>query len=263
MMLKHKIKTALLALLLTVSNLQAADIRDQLTQFSTIDALLSGLYDGDAPINALRHYGDFGLGTFNGLDGEMVMLDGQIYQVLANGSVHQPKLTRTYTPFAQTTFFNADSRSALPANLDYHGVTEHVRTLLPTENIFYAIRISGRFKSVKVRSVNRQSRPYPLIKDVVKHEAIFDYNDIEGTVVGFFAPQYVRGINVTGFHMHFISRDKTRGGHILDMTSGLGVLEIDDISSFQVILPHTRDFYEAELKPVSDETIKAVEMKRN
>jgi acetolactate decarboxylase len=114
---------------------------------------------------------------------------------------------------------------------------------MPTENIFYAVKVEGTFQYMKVRSVPKQERPYPKLVDVVKEQAIYEYSDIEGTVVGFWCPEYAKGVNVPGYHFHFISKDGTVGGHILDCVLDKTMAEIDYTNEFDMVLPSTDDFY--------------------
>ena len=224
---------------------------DSLTQFSTIDALLSGVYDGQTDLAQVKQYGDFGLGTFNALDGEMVVLDGHIYQVPLDGKPVEPDVETTQTPFAVVTFFDVDNRMTLTSGIDYKTAETIIDRKLPTENIFYAVRIKGTFKKVTTRSVPKQQKPYPPLKEVVKHQAVFHLQDTRGTIIGFRSPSFVKGINVPGYHLHYLTDDRTAGGHVLDFTIEDAVLELDEITEFSLMIPRTKAFYELD---VSEDT---------
>jgi len=58
---------------------------EKVFQVSTIKALLAGVYDGEVTFGQLKQQGDLGLGTLNGLDGEMVAVDGRFYQIKTDG----------------------------------------------------------------------------------------------------------------------------------------------------------------------------------
>ncbi len=231
---------------------------DRVTQISTLNALLAGIYDGHVTIHQLKGYGNFGLGTFNGLDGEMVFVDGHVYQVPYNGHPLEPS-DSTGIPFAVVTFFNTDKTFTLTPGMDYPGLKTFLKPLLPTRNIFYAVKITGLFKSVTTRSVKRQHRPFPPLKDVVKDEAIFHIKDVEGTIVGFISPPWIQGINVPGYHLHFINKQKNAGGHVLKFQVEHAVLEVDSISELSILLPHNPDFYKADLAHSQAATIRNVE----
>ena len=187
--------------------------RDVLFQTSTINALLEGIYDGETTYGELKQHGDFGLGTFNGLDGEMVGLDGKFYQVKADGIAY-PVSDSAKTPFAVVTFFKTDKTVLLKKAEDYSQLKQYLDYSLPTKNIFYAIKIEGVFKYIKTRSVPGQTKPYPPLVEVTKNQPIFEFHNVKGTIVGFRCPVYVKGINVPGYHLHFITKNKkARGAH--------------------------------------------------
>ncbi len=216
------------------------------TQVSTIDALLNGIYDGVISYEELSEYGDFGLGTFEGLDGEMLAFDGDFYQVKADGVAYGVK-DEMKTPFAQIVFFNAEQSLHLGDEIDYDNLDDFLDNELLTENIFYAIRIEGNFDYVKTRSVPGQSKPYPPLVEVTAKQSTFEFHDVDGTIVGFRSPPYVGGIGVPGYHLHFLTRDGTAGGHVLELDVNEATASIDHISDFFMILPgEGSDFYQVD-----------------
>ena len=224
----------------------AADQRDVLFQVSTIDALLQGLYDGEMTFRDLGEHGDFGIGTFHELDGEMVALDGEFYQIRSDGSCHAVKGS-TRTPFAAVTFFEPDLRLSVDQAVDYRELETLLTDALPTDNIFYAIKVTGEFEYLKARSVPKQQKPYPLLVDVVTFQPTFEFEDVRGTLVGFRCPGYVQGINVPGYHLHFIDEKKQSGGHVLECGIRQARIEIDLTAGFEMVLPDSREFYELDL----------------
>jgi acetolactate decarboxylase len=232
--------------------------RDTLTQISTIDALMTGVYDGETTLLDLRGKGDFGLGTFNALNGEMILLDGEFYRVTASGAVERPD-PATKTPFAAITFFEPDRKASLERGLDFRGMTAKADKMLPTANIFYAVKITGSFQMVRVRSVPAQQKPYIPLNEVVKTQPVFELKNVEGTIVGFRCPPYAKGINVPGYHLHFLTADRKAGGHVLDLRVEQALMEIDDTGEFMLILPPDKSFYGADLTPDREKELKAVE----
>lgn len=211
-------------------------MRDTVTQVSTIDALLAGAYDGYLTLDALQDSGDFGIGTFDRLAGEMIVFDGTVYQARVDGTLATPPPSMK-TPFAVVVPFEKDFSVALPRNLDYAAFKALLDRSIPNKNIFCAVKAHGRFSHVKVRSVPAQEKPYPPLADAVKHQAVFQLEDVSGTLVGFYSPAYVKGINVPGYHLHFISDSRTAGGHVLDFTSTDGIADIDMCHRFLMLLP--------------------------
>jgi len=220
---------------------------DTLVQISTIDAILNGVYDGVMDYGELKTHGDFGIGTFAGLDGEMVARDGAFYQVKADGVAYAVD-DAMETPFASVTFFLADMEKPLPADMDYAQLQAFLDGLLPTENIFYAVRVEGTFSYMKTRSVPGQQKPYPPLVEVTAQQPIFEFDDVAGTIVGFRSPPYVTGINVPGYHLHFLTSDAGAGGHILDFKIKQANAAIDFTDGFLMILPEEgNDFYNLDL----------------
>lgn len=231
---------------------------DVIFQSSTINALLKGIYDGDVSFGELKRRGDFGIGTFNALDGEMVGLDGTFYQIKADG-VAYPVEDSMKTPFAVVTFFDPDETVMLDTADNYKQLETYLDSLLPSQNIFYAIKIEGEFKYIKTRSVPGQQKPYPALVEVVKEQSIFEFHNIEGTIVGFRSPDYVQGINVPGYHMHFITRDRRAGGHLLECRMQDVKVEIDNTNNFFMALPRGGEFYSADLAQEKKKELETVE----
>jgi len=233
--------------------------KDTVYQTSTINALLAGVYDGDLTLEQLMKHGDFGLGTFDHLDGEMIILDGNIYQVKADGKVYKPALSGK-TPFAAVCEFTPDKTIPVKEGTDYKLLEELIDENIPNKNLFYAIKITGKFKSMKTRSVPRQEKPYPSLKEATDKESVFNMGKISGTIVGFRCPSYVNGINVPGYHLHFISSDHTCGGHVLNFEMSEGLCEIDILDRFFLQLPvNAEDFAKTDLSKDRTKELEGVE----
>ncbi|MQY66519.1 MAG: acetolactate decarboxylase [Clostridia bacterium] len=209
--------------------------KDVLFQTSTMNAIFKGVYDGEITYKQLRQHGDFGIGTFNGLDGELFALEGKFYRIKADGIAY-PVDDSMKTPFAVVTFFEPDKSVLLDETFDYEQLQQYLDNLLPTKDIFYAIKIKGTFKYIKARNIPRQNKPYPQFSEVVKSQLIFEFHNVEGTMVGFWCPAYLEEINVPGYHLHFITKDKKTGGHLLECQVQDVKIEIDYTPEFHVAL---------------------------
>ncbi len=245
-MLNNKAFLFLVSVVFCVCGCAGHPGRDTLYQVSTIQALSAGDYDGQASVRGLRRRGDFGLGTFHGLEGEMVILDGNFYQVKVDGKAYPVKEARQI-PFAQVTFFDADNTFEPGTELDYAGFKKYRDSARASRNIFYAVKISGRFRYVKTRSVPKQPKPYPGLDQAVKEQQVFEFNDIEGIVVGFRSPEYSGNFSVGGYHLHFISEDRKRGGHLLDFQASRVKIEVDETADFYLSLPTNPEFLNLDL----------------
>ena len=220
--------------------------RDTLVQVSTIDTLINGIYDGIIDYKTLKQHGDFGIGTFDTLDGEMIAVDGKYYQIKADGKVYPVADTAT-TPFASVTFFDADWHKELPEGMTFSGLQTYLDSIIPTENIFYAIKVVGTFSYMKTRSVPAQEKPYPLLVEVAKNQPVFEFPEISGKVVGFRTPPFAAALNVEGYHLHFLDDEIMGGGHILEFVVKEAVVYIDYTSNFLMFLPESGDFYNLDL----------------
>ncbi len=228
-----------LGLGLALTCLIAACVRTPLNtvnQVSTIDALLAGSYEGQISIEKLLTFGNFGIGTFDNLDGEMIVLDGRVFQVKADGKVYRPPLDIT-TPFASVVQFKGDYSFPVNKETDLQGLEKLIADSNPNKNLFYAVKIKGNFQTMKTRSVPAQKKPYPQLSEVAKTQPVFTFNAVSGTLVGFKSPAFVKGINVPGYHLHFISDDFKSGGHVLDFFLLKGTVEVDVCNQFFMILP--------------------------
>lgn len=212
-----------------------------LYQYSVINALSAGVYDGDLTVNKLKKHGDFGLGTFNNIDGEMIVLDGKISQVKTDGvPVEADK--NLLSPFAAVTFFRSDKTIELKTPQTLQQIKKIIDASVPSANYLYAVKISGDFQKVKTRSVPKQQKPFPDLASVIKNQVTFEKEPVNGTVIGFKMPEFIDGVNVKDFHFHFLSDDKNFGGHLLDLVLDKGKIEIGIIKEFRCKLPSTKNY---------------------
>lgn len=205
----------ILFIFLFASAISFSQKTDALFQYSTIGALMNGNYDGSLSFKELSSKGNFGIGTIDNLDGEMIALDGIFYQINNKGKVIEVSNDKE-TPFAIVTFFKVDKTMHLSDRITSAAMTALLNKLLEGTNYPVAIKITGEFENIKTRSVPPQKRPYPLLTEAVKGQSVFSYSNIKGTLVGFYFPKYFEGVNMPGYHFHFISDDRTKGGHVMD-----------------------------------------------
>ena len=205
-----------------------------------INALVEGIYEEKIPYSEVLKHGDFGLGTFDKLAGEMIMLDGLIYQMTADGRVTRVDET-TLTPFACVTFFQALTHDELDHPVDYPGFLGWLGTLLPSPNMFYALRITGKFAHVRVRSVHQQENYRPLI-EVTAEQPVFEFSNVEGILAGFFTPAHLASISVPGLHLHFLSADRQHGGHLLSCSPSQISAGVQFINRLEMALPMSLDY---------------------
>ena len=208
--------------------------RETLYQGSTIEALLAGNYNGVATVKKIKSLGNTGLGTFAGLDGEMIILDGKVYKAAKNGKVTVEE-DNVQSPFYAVTFFESDiSKIITSTNLTLDGLKKEIDQLRPANELPYAIIINGRFKAIKVRSVGPYEPPFPVLSDALKEQSVFEYTNISGRLVGFWMPSYMGNTNAAGYHLHFLSDDRQKGGHVLDLVITDAEITLDETQNFHI-----------------------------
>ncbi len=211
-------------------------MQDTITQISIIDALFASRFDGCLSCGELLKHGDLGHGTFDKMDGEMIVLDGTVYQAKTDGKVYTPGSEVT-TPFASVCHFSEDESWKIDEPTGLDAIKQMIDERASNQNVFCAVRVDGTFSRMKTQVLPRQSKPYPPVSDVVKSCPHFEMRNIAGTIVGARCPPYVKGINDPGYHLHFISDDRTQGGHVLECVIEHGTCAIDICSNHHVILP--------------------------
>lgn len=247
----------LTATLIFFTAVVSAQPQNSLYQVSTINALLQGVYDGEVTMHQLKQHGSFGIGTLERLDGEMIAVDGKFYQVKSTGEVIEVK-DSVKTPFATVMDFHCDKTGEIKSALTFQELENQLDKIIDDQNYIYAIRIDGTFTG-KTRSIPGKNKPYPTLTEAAKTQSVFSLENVPGTVVGFWCPGYVNGINVTGYHLHFISADRKSGGHILSGGIENGTVKIARISRFEMELPSGQAFKEALLSKDYSQELNSVE----
>lgn len=214
-------------------------------QVSTSGALIEGLYQGAMTVGDLRRHGDTGLGTFEELDGEMILVDGHCYQARGDRSVTEVA-DSTLTPFATVVAFSPDETVSLRGIASFDDLTSRLDGLRSSDNDFFAWRITGNFDELRMRAACRHASGTPLA-EAVADQAVFEFYDTPATIVGFWSPSFSQAIAIPGYHLHAISDDRTRAGHVFDLRAGEVVTQVHRVSDLHVALPETEAFLQADL----------------
>jgi len=214
-------------------------------QISTAGALVEGVYSGAATVGVLRAHGNFGLGTFEGLDGEMIVVDGEVFQVRADGRVRVVSDEVT-TPFAVLTNYEADREISARSLPDLAAIVAVLDRARDTDNVFFAVRVEGTFSHLHVRAACQVPDGTPLV-EATKRQSEWIRDDVDGVMVGFYSPAYSAGIDVAGYHLHFVDARRSFGGHILDAGLREGTIGLQRLDHLEVDLPETAAFLNADL----------------
>ena len=216
-----------------------------LFQVSTSTALVEGVYGGVVTIAELKQHGSFGLGTFDGLDGEMLALDGHFYQVLGDGTVREAR-DDARVPFAVVTEFRAEREFIIDRVESFDELTAQLDSRRNTGNLFFAARIDGHFAHIRTRALCKTVSGVSLVEATARQPE-FALTDVSGTAVGFWTPLYARTINVAGWHFHFVTDDRTGGGHVLDCQGVQLRAQLQDLADVRIAMPETAAFLQADL----------------
>ncbi|MFD1257234.1 acetolactate decarboxylase [Mucilaginibacter terrae] len=263
----HKILPLLLITTLLYLSAQAQKL--PITKSNTLftaghaGAFIGGLYDGYYTYSKLKLHGNFGLGAPDKLDGELLILDNQIYQTQSSGKTFKVKDTEL-TPFAVVNFFKADTVIQATVAMGKEQLYSYLDSVLPRQNGIYAIHINGEFGTLKTRAFPPvANKPYQPLADMISLQHFFGFSTIKGDLVGYRIPAHMEGPNISGYHFHFLSADKQGGGHLIDLLTGKITIEIDYLDSFTVDLPQTHAFYNFDFKKDRRDEVKRVENGKN
>ena len=210
-------------------------------QVSTIGALVLGSYDSDYSYRDVMCHGNFGVGTFSNLNGEMIALDNDFYQMGVKGNLTTVNPS-DQAPFAEVIDFQPKFFENIEDVANYHALGIALSRYLSNHNIPYAIRMDGTFKTIKFRNFPAQKKPYPPLSEVVSKQTVVTLHNVQGTLVGFWFPHYWEGIATPGFHFYFINTAHTIGGHVLEVSVADGRASIEPVQNMQFYLPNTTSF---------------------
>lgn len=234
--------------------------RHSLFQVSTTTALVEGVFRGAVTVGDLKRHGDFGLGTYEGLDGELVMLDGVCFRIGGGGAVTVAD-DDWEVPFGVVTRFMSDETAMIGRSGSLAELEAAVDVLRPSENLFVGLRVDGSFETLVMRAACRAAPGEGLVA-ATSHQSEFTAKNLVGTFVGFWAPAYARAVNVPGYHFHFIASDQSVGGHVLDVQAGRLDIGIHVESDVHIAIPQTAEYLQADLTGETSEALRIAESAR-
>jgi acetolactate decarboxylase len=227
------------------------------TQFAVLDALLAGAYESGIAVADVRRLGDFGIGCCDHLGGEVIILDGEVFECTV-GEPPDRMRDAQILPFVDVCRFASGSAQEI-IGADLAESTARVEASLVSRNLFHAVRVDGVFSSARVRVTPRQEHPFRPLAEVTNGQIETELSDVRGTLVGFWSPVIYQGITVAGLHIHFLAHDRSVGGHVLDVTIGRAELSLAAYSRFDLRLPTDDQFLRTELTHGEDHRIVTVE----
>lgn len=220
----------------------AMEKSDAFYHYSVWWAFVNLVFDGTLTAKELKTKGDIALGSYNSLEGELVMIDGKLLKVTDDGSVHEA-VDEEMICYANATWFNADQSFNIDKPVNYDSLRALINKKLPSHNQFYGFRIHGTFDYMRCGGVPKQEKPYTKgLDELLPIRPVFEQENVTGTMVGFYCPQFIGNINVAGYHLHFVSEDFSFGGHVLDFNTSNLKVELDYITEYTFVLPETPEF---------------------
>lgn len=213
---------------------------DQVWHYSVIEAMRRGIYEGTYAVKDLKAHGDFGLGTFNHLNGELIALDGIIYRIAPSGKVEVAG-DSLKSPFTALSFFNTDQTKTIRFSGTFEELQDSIGRMLPSLNIAYAIKVDTEWENITVGGANPISgTDTTALATLMKTRPQYDAKGITGTMVGFFTPALMSNIDLSPFHFHFISSDKKLAGHLMSGTikNAEIVVYLDQKIGYEIELLH-------------------------
>lgn len=229
-------------------NIESNNAENEFYHYSIWTALVNKVYDANLTVKEAKAHGSIGLGTYNGADGELIMIDNVFYHVPSSGEV-KLATDSMHIPYLNAAHFTKEFSFEVNEQINYDSLRKRIQQQFPSRNFFYAFKIHGEFDSLKLGSLYKQERPYQEgLDSLMPKRPKFDYQNIAGTMVGFYCPDFIGDINVAGFHLHFLSDDKKEGGHVMEFRGKNFKVEMDKLTSYRFVLPDTDEFNKVNLE---------------
>lgn len=234
--------------------------RETVYQIALLQSLAMGYFDGSISVKDLKKHGDTGIGTFEGLNGEMIVLDGVVYRANQDCEINVMGDKET-VPFSNVTFFDKDISLKLADVPDKAALEKILNESVDKKgrNSFYMVKLSGDFNEILVRSEKGTTEPYPTLVEALKTQKEITPQNISGTIVGLYCPDFMSSLNSVGWHFHFISADKKIGGHVLELNLKSGEAQLDKTDGFKLDLPKKKNFHALNFKQDMKEDIRKAE----
>lgn len=235
---------------------------NKIYQVSTLQALALGYSRAVISAGELLKEGDTGLGTYEDVNGEMIVMDGHCYRADQSGNITEVA-PETGVPFAAVARLYGEQQFPLKDMQDITSVRTELTRKIEERfglNSMHIVRIDGEFEKVDARSEASYRSHHISLKEILgQTQEAFLFENIRGSLVGVYFPDYMDGINMPGWHLHFLSEDRSKGGHVFDLSMREGTAKVDKISNIFINLPKEAAFDTYSLKQDLQDEIKSVE----
>lgn len=213
------------------------DHAGHIRQIETMHDLFAGRYDSVTTVGETFDGAVVGLGVAEGVNGEIVHVDGTTWHIPADG-IPQLAPPELGMPFAVAAYGGSPITREVPEGSGFRGLTTLVDEVLAAENrhheyLVAAVKVVGDFSHVLLRSEHGQTPPYQPLGSPgsVTGEVRFEFSPWSGSLAGFRFPDVADDVVIPGLHLHGISLDHASGGHCHEFTaiSGRLYVWVDDV----------------------------------
>lgn len=215
---------------------------DAFYQVSTLNSLMLGNFDGVVTVEELLKHASWGVGTFEGLDGEAIICDGHVYDGRADGTCTEQDGAALLPFCSAAAFSDAATRFSVGECTDLTAVEASLDAVRTNDNLWGLVAVHGLFPSVRWRSCPKQQKPYRPMEACAREQREFQAQDQVGWVIGIYVPPYMAGVNMPGWHLHFLSEDRRRGGHLLDVSVEIGAGRFESYHELELVVPTSETF---------------------
>jgi acetolactate decarboxylase len=229
-------KKIILCIILAMNNISYSQNLSNLYQVGTFAAVLNGAVNGDVNYQLLKQKGNFGLGTFNGVTGEMVAYQGQFYQIGEKG-ITTSVADETETPFAQVIQFNPTTNFSLASIDNFKQLVDNLLPIFKNQNRVYAVHIHGQINYLKLRGRTPRKPGEPAPQEIP-----YEAQNVRGDMIGFYFPDHLLSLTAPGLHLHFLSEDKQHSGHVMDVQFNAATVELQSVANLNLHIPDTVEY---------------------
>lgn len=231
-------------------------------QVSTLQSLALGYTRAVMTVGELMQHGETGLGTFEDVNGEMIVIDRKCYRAMDDGRVTEAGDERG-VPFASVAYMDNCQEFELSGDYTMESLKAELNNRIEEDfglNSMHVIQIHGTFEKIYARSELPYRAHHVTLKDMLDiTQTSFEFSNIRGSLVGVYYPDYMDGINAAGWHLHFVNDERNKGGHVYEIKMTSGKVRLAKKTRIDIQLPKDPAFDTYSLKSASKDEIKQVE----
>jgi len=216
-------------------------------QYAPTVGLLNSIYTGNQTPEEMVAKGNMGIGTVNDLDGELIAVDGVVYAIDAAGGITKaPK--ELESPNMTMINFQPKTTIEIKNIQSLKDLDKALKSQATSKNSFYAYRIKGTFPYLKMASAHKVEDEDVSLFEYLDTRVMYTRENIKGTLVGLYTPEYLGNVVIPGLHFHFLSDDIKLGGHLEGIKFDTMTVEVQEINQLNLSLPEVEKFRNKDLQ---------------